>query len=96
MDHIYFSIVYTFTKPGFLDDAFIKVGLSSDWGTLSPSKDERICDKYGSCIVPFYKCVIFTMPHCLPFTTFEIQVLKHLAMAPSQLHPSYWVYLKVY
>lgn len=32
----------------------------------------------------------------LPFTIFEIEVLKHLAMTPSQVHPTCWAYIKVY
>lgn len=88
IDPIYFSIAFVFAKQGRLDSAFTEVDLSSDWGIMSPSEDEIICDKYGVCVIPFYDCVFLTMGLYLPFTAFEIEVLKHLAMDPSQLYHS--------
>lgn len=32
----------------------------------------------------------------LTFNFFEIEVLKHLVIAPLQLHPSSWVYMRLY
>lgn len=53
MDHVYSSTVYTFARLGDLDNAFTEVGLSSDYGTLSPFENKRIGDKYGGCAIPF-------------------------------------------
>lgn len=70
MDHVYSSTVYAFSKPNGLDNAFTKVILSSDQGTLSPFEDERMCDKYDGCINPFYECVFSAMGLRLPLHYF--------------------------
>lgn len=38
----------------------------------------------------------FTMELRHSFIVFEIEVLKHLIIAPSQFHPTWWVYMNVY
>lgn len=96
MELIYSSNVFAFAEAGGLDDTFTEVGSSSNRGSLSLFEQERICDKYGGGIIPFYGCVFSTLGLRLPFTIFEIEDLKHLSMAPSQLHPTCWAYIKVY
>lgn len=88
MDLVYSSITSVFAKPGSLDDVFIQVGLSSDWGIMMPSYDERIYDKYDACVIPFYACTFSTMGIRLPLTVFKVDVLNHLAMTLAQVHPS--------
>lgn len=61
MDPVYSSTTSIFSKQYGLEGAFTEVGLSSDWGTMSPSEDERICDKYGACVIPFYDCAFSLM-----------------------------------
>lgn len=57
---------------------------------MSPYDDERICDKYGDSIIPFYRGALSVMGIHLPINAFEIEVQKNLTMDPSQLHPSRW------
>lgn len=44
----------------------------------------------------FYECNFSTTGLRLSFIVFEIEVQEHLVIAPSQLHPTCWVYMKVY
>lgn len=86
VDFVYYSIIYVFLRNGILDGAFLKVILSSYWGVLTSTEDEIICIKYGDCFIPFYECTFSVLVLQLPFTTFEIEVLKHLIIASLQLH----------
>lgn len=38
--------------------------------------------------IPLYECTFSVLDHRIPFTTFEIEVLKNLVMTLSQLHPT--------
>lgn len=55
VDFVYSSSVFVFPSNGSLDRAFLEVFPSFDWGTLTPTKDERISSKYGDCGIPFYQ-----------------------------------------
>lgn len=83
MDPIYPSIASAFSRQCGFFDAFTEVCLSFERGTMSPSEDERIHEKYGTCVIPFYECVSSTTGLRLAFTAFKIEVLKHLVMVPS-------------
>lgn len=96
VDSAYSYIIFVFAKVGGLDDTFIEFNPSSYQGVLTPTKDERICSKYGDCTVPFYECYFSVLGFCLPFTSFKKEVLKHLAMAHSQVHLTSWAYVKFY
>lgn len=96
VDYVYSSTIYAIAKVGGFYDVFTEVSSSSSWGILSPSEDDRICDKYGDCVIPFHGCTFSVMSLCLSFTAFEIEVLEHLEMGHSQLLPASWVYAKVY
>lgn len=95
MDSVYSSTIFDFAKVGGLDDDFTEVVPHSYRGILGPSKDERICDKYGDYDITFYEYT-FCVGICLPFIAFEIGVIKHLIMDFSQIHPTSWEYMKVY
>lgn len=83
MGLVYSSTAYVFTTPGGLYQAFTKVSLPSDWETMSPYEYERICEKYGACIIPFYEYVFSTMRIRFPLIFFKLDVLKHPAMTLS-------------
>lgn len=87
MDSAYSPTAFVFTKPNSFDGVFAEVDLSSDWGIMIISEDGRVCDKYGVCIIPFYEFDFSITGLHLPFTTFEIEVLNHLVVAPLELHP---------
>lgn len=91
-----YSIFFAFTKVSSLDDVFTEVGPSFYWGILSPYEDERICRKYDNCDIPFYKHTFLVVDLRLPFSAFDIEFLKYLAIAPSKLHPVSWAYIKFY
>lgn len=57
--------------------------MSFDWGIKIPSQDKRLCDKYNACVIPFYECDFSIMDLHLPFSSFEVDVLNHLVVAPS-------------
>lgn len=88
VDPIYSSIVFVVAKTCGLDNAFTKVVMSSNWGILSPFENNIICDKYGACAIPFYECTFSTMCLCLPFTAFEVEVMRHFSMTLLQIHPT--------
>lgn len=66
--------------------AFLDVGPPSDWGVLTPGKNDRICSRYGECATSFYECIFSILGLRLPFNVFEVEVLKHLIVATSQLY----------
>lgn len=51
--------------------------------------------EYGECDIPFYECNFSILGFHLPFNSFEIEVLNHLMISPSQLNPMSWAYIKV-
>lgn len=53
VDSIYCSTIYVFARESNLDETFLKVGPSSYWGLLIPSKNDKICSEYGGCAIPF-------------------------------------------
>lgn len=88
MDLVYSSTTSVFTKPGSLDDLFIQVGFSSDWGIMILSYGERIYDKYDAYVIPFYECTFSTMGIRLPLIVLKVDVLNYLATTLAQVHPS--------
>lgn len=52
-------ITYTFARKGTLEEVFLDVGPSSNWGALILEDDKIIYSEYGECIIPFYECIIF-------------------------------------
>lgn len=93
---MYSSIVFVFAREVSLDGTFLDVFPSSDWGILTPSENERICSKYSDCIIPFYKCIFSILGIWMPLNGLEMDVLNHLIVALSQLHPLNWAYIKVF
>lgn len=55
-------------------------------GVLTPDKDKRICSEYDRCVTPFCDCLFSILDFHLSFNDFEISVLNHLMIAPSQMH----------
>lgn len=95
VDSIYSYIISTFRKVGNLDVAFVELGPSSYWRVLTLVEDERVCDKYKDWAFFFYKWNLSTLGLHLPFNSFAIEVLNHMAVAHLQLRPASWAYVKV-
>lgn len=79
-----------------MDHAFSKVGPSLDWALLPPEVDKRIYSKYDGCVIHLHECLFSMIGFYLPFDKFEVGVLSHIVIAPSQLHPVIWAYIKVF
>lgn len=45
--------IYIFTREDSHDESFLDVGLSSDWGVFTLGKNDRICNDYDGCVIPF-------------------------------------------
>lgn len=84
---VYSSTLSIFTTEGGLDNAFLKVGEQSLWGSTTPVEDDKICSEYDGCIISLYECFFSTMGVHLPFTAYEVGVFNHIMVAPSQLYP---------
>lgn len=77
-------------------EPFNEAGLSSDWGVLTPSENDRIYNKYDVYTILFYECAFSVMGLRFPFNTFKVEVIKHPVMDPLQLHPICCAYVKVF
>lgn len=74
----------------------IMVGNSLDWLILLVCPEERICNSFEGCSVPVYECLFIRLGTCLPFFDFEVVVMDRLRVAPLQLHPGPWDFVKVF
>lgn len=54
------------------------------------------CNKYDGCAIPIYEYLYSLIGFRLLLNTFEVGVLNHLLIAPSQLRPVSWAYIKVF
>lgn len=89
-------VVFVFSHNDAFAHAMIDVGPLQDQSVLSLDKDQRICDQYGGCAITFHECLFSLVGYGLPFNGFEISVLNHLLIAPLQLHPMNWAFVKVF
>lgn len=57
------------------------------WLVLPVGLEKGACNSFDYCLVSVYEC-LFTWIGLqqLPFSNFEVVVLKHLKISPSQLH----------
>lgn len=94
--YVFSSTGSIFTKDGNLDGEFFNVGEPSLWGLTIPSAENWICNGYGKCTIPWYEYLFSSLWVNLPFTAFEVDVLNYLMVAPSQLHPTSWAYVKAF
>lgn len=49
--------------------------------------DKRIYSYIDECFIPFYECRFTQLNFILPFNEFEVGLIRHLKIAPSQMHP---------
>lgn len=66
-----------------------------EWLLLPLSGEKRICSSFDDCMVIFHECLVTRIGLRLLFSEFEVVVLKHLKVAPSQLHLGSWGYIRV-
>ncbi|XP_020972149.1 uncharacterized protein LOC110269081 [Arachis ipaensis] len=65
-----------------------------------PGPEDRVClGRANEAALHFffmYECMITRLGVFLPFSHFEMSVLHHCRVAPTQLHPNSWGFLKIY
>ena len=61
-----------------------------------PSVSDRICTHYTQYRIPMYEVVFKDMGFRLPFTIFQKQIFRWLELAPSQLHPNAFPFMKAF
>lgn len=96
MDQKTLEIVSAIAYDDGLDCALTNIRSSFDRGLFPPDGDKSICNEYDGCIIPFHECLFSLIGFCLPFYDFEINVMTHLMIYPSQLHPVSWGFVKVF
>lgn len=74
----------------------LEIGISSEWETSPISAEKRIFQRFKGSYVPFYSCIFQDLGVCLPLTHFEKEVLDHLCIPHSQLHPCTWGFVQVF
>ncbi|KOM58056.1 hypothetical protein LR48_Vigan11g108900 [Vigna angularis] len=73
--------------------------LTSNTSPPSPSKDRAVCHGRGDYPYDFfyvYATMFKDLKVLLPFTDFQMGVLKTLNLAPTQLHPNGWAFMQAF
>lgn len=70
-----------------ITNVYIMVYNPLDWPILPVDLTETIYNSFEGCSVPLYVCLFIRLGACLPFSDFEVIVMNHLRVSPSQLHP---------
>ncbi|QHN79438.1 uncharacterized protein DS421_19g670040 [Arachis hypogaea] len=65
-----------------------------------PGPEDRVCFERADEVAPhlffMYESMVTRLGIFLPFSEFEMSVLRHCRVAPTQLHPNSWGFLKIY
>ncbi|QHN98452.1 uncharacterized protein DS421_13g389660 [Arachis hypogaea] len=65
-----------------------------------PGPEDRVCfgraDETAPHFFFMYESMVTRLGVFLPFSEFEMSVLRHCRVAPTQLHPNSWGFLKIY
>jgi len=70
--------------------------LPGSWALAGPKRAKKACSHFRGCGVITYNILNWELDAFAPFNSFELGVLHHLKVAPSQLHPLSWAIVKVY
>ncbi|MED6199378.1 hypothetical protein PIB30_075397 [Stylosanthes scabra] len=68
----------------------------SEYRVVAPDSEDRVCHvdlESESCIF-LYEAIFTKVGIQIPFTKFEIEVLKGCEIAPSQIHPNSWGFIR--
>lgn len=87
------SILSTKTNIGTTD---IVVSDPPDWLIVHVDSQKRICNSFDEWSVSFYECLFTLVGLQLPLSEFEVAILKHLKVSPSQIHPGSQTFMKVF
>lgn len=58
--------------------------------------DTILCEKHEACVIPFHECLFSYIGLQLPFNDFEVGVLNHMGISPSQFDYVIRSYIKVF
>lgn len=70
--------------------------LASKWRVEAPGVSKWVSDEYNGCCLTMYEILVRELDVNVPFSGFEMRVLTHLKIMPSQLHPLSWALMKVF
>lgn len=87
MDIEILEIISAFVHEEAFNHAITDVVSATDSGVFLSYEDKRIHNRYNGSEISFHKCLFPLMGYCLPFNKFEVSILNHLLIYPSQLHP---------
>lgn len=79
-----------------LSNVDIRVYNSLEWSILPVPKEKKICTSFDDCMVPFYECWFTRVGLRVPFSEFDVIVLKNLKVASSNLHLRSWACIRVF
>lgn len=88
--------ISTLSTKAVINAVGIMVGNPWEWLPLLVSGENRISSSFENFVVLFYVCLFTRIGLRLPFSEFEVVVLKYLKFSPSQLHLGSWAYIKVF
>ena len=76
--------------------AFTNVGEPGDWKVHFPTEDDRVCSDFSSECFCVYEFLFKDLGLRLPFSEFQMAVLCHLDLAPTQLHPNSFAFIRAF
>ena len=71
-------------------------GSERNWKVSRPTETERICSYYSGDRFPMYEFVFKELGLRLPFSDFQVGVMGRLRLAPSQLHPNAFGFIRAF
>ncbi|KAJ1418538.1 hypothetical protein SESBI_15835 [Sesbania bispinosa] len=89
--------VVTCLNPTIMGPWALPAGKEKEWALRCPKEDDRICsqgDLDENFFIPMYKTVFADLGVWMSLMWFELEVLGHLEVAPSQLHPNGWGFIR--
>ncbi|MED6222058.1 hypothetical protein PIB30_060811 [Stylosanthes scabra] len=71
---------------------------SKKYRLSAPGSEERVCyvDPEGDDCIFVYESIFTKAGVKIPFTEFEVEVLRECKITPSQIHPNSWGFLRAY
>lgn len=96
IDTIITCISYALSTEAAINVVGILVCDFLEWPTHLVGPEKRICIYFDDCVITLYKCLFTRIRMWLSFSDFELSVLKHLKVIPSQLNSISWVYMRAF
>ncbi|XP_058768189.1 uncharacterized protein LOC131641912 [Vicia villosa] len=84
-----------------LDGAFTEIevlreGEAPNYQVMCPSPDERICSRFNGDGFAMYEYVFKELGFRMPFSDFQKSMMAFLNLAPSQLHPNAFAFMRAF